>query len=268
MPTQPSSDLQLYTALDSAKIVETVERLTRRIYERFPDSGLYQVSLQLLAQAHQSQERAAYIARPMHWIRLIIGLLIAVVILGFVATIWALTTADIAIQGFSFFEFIQTVEAGINDIIFLGAGIFFLVTVEVRIKRNRALKALNELRAIAHVIDMHQLTKDPEYVLPRGSTTASSPQRVMTGYELGRYLDYCSEMLSLAGKLAALYTQRFDDGVVLDSVNEIESLTTGLSRKIWQKLMILHSFNHDATPNERGTEVDDDGDGIEPQTAV
>jgi hypothetical protein len=28
---------------------------------------------------------------------------------------------------------------------------------------------------------------------------------------------------------------------VLAAVNEIESLTTGLSRKIWQKLMIVYS---------------------------
>lgn len=240
-----SATPQQYNVLDAAKIIETVERLTRRVGERFPESGLYQVSRQLLAQAHQAQERARYIARPMVWIRLIIGLLIAIVLFGFVLTIWILTAADIALQGFSFFDFVQTLEAGINDIIFLGAGIFFLITVEVRYKRSRALKALNELRAIAHVIDMHQLTKDPEYVLQRGRTTASSPERTMTGYELGRYLDYCSEMLSLTGKLAALYTQKFDDGVVLESANEIESLTTGLARKIWQKLMILHSFQQE-----------------------
>lgn len=242
MSTKQSPEQEIYTTLDSAKIVVTVERLVQRIYERFPNAGLYQVSLQLLEQAHQSQERVRYIARPMHWIRVIIGLLIALVLFAFIATIWALTTTDSLLQNFSFIDFIQTLEAGINDIIFLGAGIFFLITIEVRYKRNRALKALNELRAIAHVIDMHQLTKDPEYVLGRGQTTASSPERTMSAHELGRYLDYCSEMLSLIGKLAALYTQRFDDSVVLDSVNELESLTTGLSRKIWQKLMILYSY--------------------------
>lgn len=237
-----SPPVAVFTTLDSVKIIETVDRLTRRIGERFPQSGLYQVSLQLLTEAHHAQERAQFIARPIGWIRLTIGLLIALIILGFAATIWAIAAIDFNVAQFNFFDFVQVLEAGINDLIFLGAGIFFLVTLEVRYKRNRALKALNELRAIAHVIDMHQLTKDPEYVLQRGATTVSSPERTMTAYELGRYLDYCSEMLSLAGKLAALYTQNFDDSVVLDSVNEIESLTTGLSRKIWQKLMILHSF--------------------------
>ena len=61
----------------------------------------------------------------------------------------------------------------------------------------------------------------------------------MTRFELGRYLDYCSELLSLVSKIAALYVQRFDDEVVLGAVNEVETLTNGLSRKIWQKIMIL-----------------------------
>jgi len=63
----------------------------------------------------------------------------------------------------------------------------------------------------------------------------------MTSFEMNRYLDYCSEMLSLTGKVAALYIQDFDDAIALASVNDIESLATGLSRKIWQKLMILNS---------------------------
>jgi hypothetical protein len=41
--------------------------------------------------------------------------------------------------------------------------------------------------------------------------------------------------------VAALYIQNFDDSVALQAVNEVEGLTTGLSRKIWQKLMIVYS---------------------------
>ena len=47
-------------------------------------------------------------------------------------------------------------------------------------------------------------------------------------------------MLSLIGKVAALYAQRFNDPVALSAVDEIEDLTTGLSRKIWQKIMIIN----------------------------
>ncbi|MCA1614503.1 MAG: hypothetical protein LC800_10300, partial [Acidobacteria bacterium] len=131
-------------------------------------------------------------------------------------------------------------EAGINLLIVVGAGVLFLVTVETRIKRARAIKAIHELRALAHVVDMHQLTKDPDRAARRGKETASSPKPNLSAFELLRYLDYCSEMLSAIGKIAALYVQKFNDPVVLAAAEDVEGLTTGLSRKIWQKIMILN----------------------------
>ena len=100
---------------------------------------------------------------------------------------------------------------------------------------------LHRLRSIAHVVDMHQLTKDPETAIRPVEATPSSPQRSIPRARLGRYLDYCSELLSLTSKLAALHSQHLQDHVVLDAVNDIESLTLNLSRKIWQKIMILDS---------------------------
>jgi len=64
----------------------------------------------------------------------------------------------------------------------------------------------------------------------------------MTRFELTRYLDYCAEMLALIGKLAALYGERMRDGVVIDAVNDIESFTSGLGRKIWQKITIISAL--------------------------
>ena len=122
----------------------------------------------------------------------------------------------------------------------IGAAVFFLITVDARLKRRRGLRALHELRAIAHIIDMHQLTVDPEQLLFGSGGTASSPRREMSAAELGRYLDYCSEMLALTGKVATIYVAELDDPVVLDAVTEVENLTTGLSREVWQKRMVLH----------------------------
>jgi len=101
---------------------------------------------------------------------------------------------------------------------------------------------VNELRALAHVIDMHQLTKDPEMVFRRHQATEVSPTHNMTALELNRYLDYCSEMLSIVSKIGALYVQSFPDSQALTAVDDIESLTNGLSRKIWQKIMILDRY--------------------------
>ncbi|HVG35487.1 MAG TPA: hypothetical protein VM911_20720 [Pyrinomonadaceae bacterium] len=142
--------------------------------------------------------------------------------------------------GFDAVGFVQVSEAGINLLILIGATILFLITLESRIKRSRALKAIHELRALAHVIDMHQLTKAPDRILLKGEKTPSSPKQSLSAFELVRYLDYCSEMLSLTGKIAALYVQKFNDPVALTAVEEVEELTTGLTRKIWQKIMILN----------------------------
>jgi len=86
---------------------------------------------------------------------------------------------------------------------------------------------------------MHQLTKDPAYLLAPPNDTAHSPKRMMTPYELTRYLDYCSELLSIVSKLAALHAQYLSDPVVLNAVNDVEQLAHGLASKIWQKIMIL-----------------------------
>lgn len=45
-------------------------------------------------------------------------------------------------------------------------------------------------------------------------------------------LDESSERLALTSKRGAILVQRFDDPVTLNAVNEVEALTSGMSRKI------------------------------------
>jgi len=85
---------------------------------------------------------------------------------------------------------------------------------------------------------MHQLTKDPERLMTVEAVPTSTERRA-SGADLSKYLDFCSELLSLGSKIAALLVQHFDDEAVLRAVDEIETLTTGLSGKIWQKITIL-----------------------------
>ena len=226
----------MYRSLDANKIVGTIEKLSRRIDERFPGSGLGQVCQELLTVARESQERSARIAKPHKSLRVSIGVLVVIIIAGLS---FVLANSTLPRGRFDFINVVQVSEAGINVTLLLGAAILFLVTAETRIKRARALKAIHELRALAHVIDMHQLTKDPERLLAPATEAPSSPKQNLSASDLMKYLDYCSDMLSLIGKLAALYVQKFDDPVALAAVNEVEELTTGLSRKIWQKIMIL-----------------------------
>jgi len=235
--------------LDAEKVAATVSSLKTRISERFPVSGLCNVCEQLESVADQTRERIRQIQEPILWAKLAFWfLIVAVFVLSVVAPL---------VLGLGFTEEDMTwksvLELGdpiFNEIIVIGALFFFMYRLETLIKRKRALKALHELRSLAHIIDMHQLTKDPERVMPGIAyvNTPQSPRAELNRFELRRYLDYCTEMLSLTGKLAAVYVQNFDDEVALAAVNEVETLTTGLSGKIWQKITILHEAGHDSSP--------------------
>lgn len=225
-----------YRRLKPELIVDTTNKLSARISERFPGFGLSRVCLELLAVAEKAAVTSDWIGKPNLWLRAGVGFCILLIAGAGIAGVMSLRSYS---GNASVYEVLQGIEAGINDLVFIGIAILFLVTWENRIKRNRALKALHELRSLAHIIDMHQLTKDPERVLNSGESTPSSPERKMTPFELVRYLDYCTEMLAIISKIAAVYVQDYDDDVTLGAVNEIENLTSGLSRKIWQKIMIL-----------------------------
>ncbi len=229
----------MYRKLDPGKVIKTLKRLNKRIDERFPQSGLNDVCKELVEVAHQTEKRAEAISKPNIALRIAVWGIIAA---GIAALIYILKLLNIAPPPSKIFPFFQGMEAAMNTVFLAGAAIFSLTTLEARIKRRRALKALDELRAIVHVIDMHQLTKDPGVLLGRGPETGSSPKREMNQFELMRYLDYCSEMLSVSGKLAAFYTQNFSDTAVVNAVNELEMLATNLSRKIWQKIMVLELY--------------------------
>ncbi|MBX3443249.1 MAG: hypothetical protein KF774_12655 [Planctomyces sp.] len=232
-----------YKQLDPDLIVATTEQLCRRIRERFPTAGLNRCSEALLEITRQSKVRAAQIGAPMRRLRIGSGAAILLIVCVFVATVMQVRLDDKDLHSG---ELIQILEAGFNAVVLVGAIVVFLVTLETRVKRRRALRAIHELRSLAHIIDMHQLTKDPERLLHAGDDTASSPKRTMTQFELSRYLDYCSEMLSVCGKVAALYIQNFEDSESVVAVNDLEDLTSGLTRKIWQKIMILHTPKEEA----------------------
>lgn len=256
----PLHELPPTLVLQDDKIIETVAQLRRRIKDRFPESGLARLCGQLLDVARQAAQRSAWIERPTLWVRAVGVFLTIAMLLVLIAVVTAAFQAS-ADEELSFVDFIQTFEAGVNEVIFIGIAIFFLISLETRIKRRRALDAVHELRAIAHIIDMHQLTKDPERVLGRWTATEHSPRTSMTPMQLNRYLDYCSEMLSLTGKIAALYVRKFDDPVAVAAVSEVEHLSTGLSRKIWQKIMILRQSDlATASPTEPATKKNEEAE--------
>jgi hypothetical protein len=227
-----------YRRLDSQRIIETVQALQTRIERRFPGSGLSQVVAEVRCVTEEAVARTQWIQKPHLLLRFVAAILTVVIITLLLALL-------LHIRQFEFNDFsnsIQALEASIGSVVFIGAAILFFVNWENRIKRGRALKAIYELRAMAHIVDMHQLTKDPESYFRPEPPLSSPHRRSMTPFELNRYLDYCSESLALISKIAAIYIQEFQDPVLLDAVDDVEDLTAGFSRKIWQKITILETL--------------------------
>lgn len=228
---------RIQAELQPERIVMTIELLSERIDARLPGRGLAKVARDTRTAASDAVLLAKSIPEPIIWIRVVSGLLVLSMV-GIVAKLayhLKFTDAD----GWAMLD---GINSGISTLIYLGLAIVFLVTLEMRIKRRRALRALQELRALAHVIDMHQLSKDPEWQLHRESSPWDKDSAHMEPYLLGRYLDYCVDLLALIGKLAALYAQNSQDGVVLQAVEEVENLTATLATKIWQKIMLLDTL--------------------------
>jgi hypothetical protein len=225
-----------YQTLDEAAIIDTISLLRDRVIERFPERGLAQTAGFLVDLAKATSVDVARLRRP-NWFVLV--LVFAVIASGLAAVLWFRDLMpEVTLTTMTLGDFTQALEAAFNLVILVGLAVVFLLGLEARVNRRAALEGLYRLRAIAHVIDMHQLTKDPASILG-GERTGSSPARDLSRDQLLRYLDYCTEMLSMIGKLAALYVQDLPDSVVINSANDIEVLTTNLSRKIWQKILIV-----------------------------
>ena len=226
----------LYRTIDAERVIATAALLEARISDRFPESGLRKVSIELIALGRDIAREAKALEAPIRWLRILtlVTILIGIAIIAFVMTILSFDRISTGA-----FDFVQGIEATLNTMLLVGLGMITLTQMELRVKRRKVFDGLHALRSMIHVIDMHQLTKDPAALSDDFKPAPHSPQRKLSAADLSRYLDYCSEMLSITGKLAALYAQSVNDEVVVQAVNDVESLGTNLSRKIWQKIIMI-----------------------------
>lgn len=211
--------------------------------ERFPNRGLAQVAGEVTALAQTVRAEVGVLSPPIWGLRALVA---GVVLAGAAVFLWVGSILPLREVGQDAIGSVQSIEAAINTALLAGLGLVALVRIEARVKRQRVARGLHALRSVIHVIDMHQLTKDPVTLSPDFIPTATSPARDLTAVEMSRYLDYCSELLALTGKLAALYSQAVPDEGVAQAVTDIELLGSSLSRKIWQKIGMI-----DALPQRR-----------------
>lgn len=232
----------MYRTLNPEKIIATIAKLERRINDRFPGSGLGGVCRELLTVAKNSVSRVKEIGEPNYYLRTISTALLAI---GLLALVYVGSIIEYKRDTDNLFGVLEGIDSAFNILILMGAAAIFLWGLEARWRREQALTDLHELRSIIHVIDMHQLTKDPSakaYISSHGDEigdTPSSPQRILTPHQLTRYLDYCSEMLSLSAKVAALYAQGSGDPVVVETASELGQVTTNMEGKVWQKIELV-----------------------------
>ena len=219
--------------VDSIKIEQTIDKLEKRIFERFPNSNLLIICKSLKSLLEETNCKIAINNKPNYGVRaiLILIILISVVLIFSIVSITRFNLVSFDLT------FVTSLSDSLFNIIFLfSAGVIYLFSIENKIKRTKIIKTINKLRSFLHVVDMHQLTKDPmlndnEYV-----RTLSSPKRILKNYELKRYLDYSSEMISLVSKISTLFAQKIQDDIIISKVNEIESLSSSLTQKIWLKI--------------------------------
>lgn len=234
--TSPAGDV---VQLSADHVADTVAQLERRIFARFGERGLTkavrdlgQLVVLVGTEADQSRDRL----RRMTLTARAAGVVIVVATM----TALALSLRSAITDGLAHTaDWVPLVESLVNDLVFAAIAVVFLWAFPERLERRTLLRLLHRLRSLAHVIDMHQLSKDPEQVSASYTPTAQSVRHGLDADQLHHYLSYCSEMLSLTAKTAALCGEHSTDGVVLETVSYIETLTTELSNKIWQKISLL-----------------------------
>jgi hypothetical protein len=220
----PTPEVSEYSDFDHQRLLVTMDRLCRRVGRDFEGRGIARVANELRGKVQPVQDatevafRAVLRARAAAWFLIALVVIAELVALGF-------TYSDV-VSGAGptrSFDWAPLLESTINLVVFAGVAVYFLLLhLPERLQRTRLLEQLYGLRTLAHIIHMHQLSKDH-----------SDPP--MTRSEYVAYADYCSEMLALAGKAATLISKHTSDPTVLETVGSVELLANELSSLALQK---------------------------------
>ncbi len=234
-----------YRKIDPEKLIQTVAKLSGRVNRVFPESGLSCVAREVLAVSEGTVERVNEIKKPRWKLRVGIWVVVLLAVLGpFLFSFLLSFSQKVENLG----DFLQATDAGLHLVLILAGAVAFLIGMESRMRRNEALEALSEFRSLAHLVDLHQINKDPG--IDQRSVPVPDERTVKSDMELGEYLDIAGDLLSIIGKLAAFYAQNLSDRVVLDAVTEIETLSSSLSHQLWLKILVLNEVTGGLAPLE------------------
>jgi hypothetical protein len=233
----------MFRYVDDGKLLETANLVQRRINEAFPGSSLSEIAKEVVTMTDEAVPVARSIRQPNWWLRG--GLILLPIVL--VLAVWLAFRGEQAAPGdhppTMSERILKAMDATKGGAVYICALFVFLFTLEVRWKRWTAFKAVHVLRGMAHLIDMHQLVRDPQKLRSPDANDKSS----WTAEGMDRYLRHSIELLALVSKIAHLYVQGLADSGAHAAVDGCESLITGLSQKIWQKRVILDRMQSDTT---------------------
>ncbi len=234
--------------LELKQIVDAVEMLRNRISERFPASGLASHSSELLGFAQTLQNNGKKLVRVSIGIRIGSWLGGASVIALILVPYFLLVKTQSGIETLP--NFLQSLEAVITVIAGTSAAVIAMISIKRSHIRRKALGLLQELREMAHVIDMLQFSKSPAVVMfPLKATASSRPSSEnLSAPEMFRYLSYCGDLSALIGKLAVVIGGWVPDPAVLSTADAVEDLASDLERKMLSKLLLLEQLNQRIKP--------------------
>lgn len=230
-----------YREINPTKLIDSVGKMADRVEEQFPSSGLSAVANEVAAVAEGTVARVAEIKKPRIGLRIGVGIMVLLVLSGPLLFSFLLSFSE---EVTNLGDFLEATDAGLHMLLVLAGGIYFLVGMENRMRRNQALDAIAEFRSLTHLVDLHQINKNPG--LDSLKPPENDKRTVRSDEALASYLDFSGDLLSIVGKLAAYYAQNLSDRVVLDAVNEIETLTCSLSNKLWLKILVLREMMRSA----------------------
>ena len=147
--------------LNPAMLVATSRRLERRIEERFGACGLLRVCGELSTLASHAGEACERIRRPDILMRAVSALVIAALVILAGGAAWIALDGAAEADAWTWRDIPTVGEAAANELLLLGAAIWFFMSLEGKRKRSAVLRSLTSLRTLAHLIDVHQLTKNP-----------------------------------------------------------------------------------------------------------
>jgi hypothetical protein len=201
------------------RVTKTADQLTQWIGTEFATSHLCQVAFEVQTFTQEAVAKAQSIRRPIWPLRIGVWLLLCMAAAGIVYHF--LTQPS---QTLKFLDETKGAAAYITGAVIL------LISLEVRWKRRKALQAVNDLRALAHIVDMHQVAKDE--AIQQFRDDGNTEKTVA-------YLHACSALLALLSKVGQLYVEHFPDPVATSAVNDFETITTGMANKTWLKILSM-----------------------------